>query len=1204
MTEIITCPEAGRLQDLLDGNLPDEQQAGLNSHLESCRKCQERLESLAAGKETWTGVARNLNAGAETPEAGLQRVMAESKKEVSVEPEAPAAEVPLDFLSPPEDPAHLGRLGQYEVIEVVSRGGMSVVLKAFDANLHRVVAIKVLAPQLATTAAARTRFRREGFAAAAISHEHVVAVYGVDEINGLPYLVMEYIAGESLQERLDRDGPLELKEILRIGIQTAQGLAAAHAQGLVHRDIKPANILLHNGVARVKITDFGLARAVDDATLTQSGFVAGTPQYMSPEQARGDAIDHRTDLFSLGSVLYAMCTGRPPFRGSTTMGVLKRVSDDRPRAVREINPEVPPWLAEIIAQLHAKNPAERFQSAAEVAEVLGKHLAALQQASPSAAAVMSVPAPAPAAPPRRSGLFRKRPWAIAAALLPVLAGMFVVSEATGVTNVTEFVATVLRIHTPHGTLVIETDDPGVEVALDGGVVRIHDAGPKEIRVTTGEHRIRATKDGKEVQVDQELVTVTRGSKTIVRIRLETRAGAAKQARSADLVRLFLGHTGPVSQAAFSPDGKRILSGSGWPEGDATIRLWDVATGKELRRFQPKSGMTGAWSGDRANEVNSVAISADGRRALSGGVGAEVILWDLETGKEIRRFSGHTGTIWAVCFSPDGRRALSGSIDHTVRLWDVDSGRQIRVFLGHTAWVHSVCFAPDGGRALSGSRDKTARLWDVDTGRELRIYGDNPTWVETAVFTPDGRKALLGTGTIMRLLEVDSGKELHRLQGARWITNVAVSRDGRWALSANAKFTVQLWDLTAGREIHRFEGHRNIVRSVAFAPDGQHALSAGGGISTDGGFAAGDDFAIRFWTLPTEPSAAANPAVNPQGQPAVPKTDPAGAEGVDGKTSAKTVREIATLTGLGGHIWSLAFAPDGKTLVASGGGRGAAPKPTGEIKLWDTATRKELWSAKGPAVIHAVAFSPGGTTLATGDADGTVRLREAYKGWQLEDFRGHNGPVFSVAFAPNGQTLASGGLDNIVRIWRLGTKQLLESFRVDSIESIRCLAFSRDGETLAVAGRDQRESAGVHGVRLFDVGSWRVRAVLSGHKEMIEQLAFSPDGKLLATASADKTVKLWHGVTGKELATLKANAPIGKIRCLAFSPNGTVLATGGDNQPVHLWDVTRRGIRDALGGHGRVVSIAFSPDGRTLAFAGADGRINLWDVAGAYPTTVP
>src|SRR5262249_51527235 len=192
--------------------------------------------------------------------------------------------------------------------------GMGIVLRAFDEKLRRVVAIKVMAAKLATNAAARRRFTREAQAAAAVSHDHIVTIHAVEEEGGLPYQVMQYVSGLSLQQRLDRDGPLELKEILRIGTQTAAGLAAAHARGLIHCDIKPANILLESNVERARITDFGLARAGAEASLTQCGVVAGTPQYMSPEQAEGRPVDHRTDRFSLGRVLYAMCAGRATFR--------------------------------------------------------------------------------------------------------------------------------------------------------------------------------------------------------------------------------------------------------------------------------------------------------------------------------------------------------------------------------------------------------------------------------------------------------------------------------------------------------------------------------------------------------------------------------------------------------------------------------------------------------------------------------------------------------------------------------------------------------------------------------------------------------------------------------------------------------------------------------------------------------------------------
>ncbi|MCC7419294.1 MAG: serine/threonine protein kinase [Planctomycetaceae bacterium] len=256
---------------------------------------------------------------------------------------------------------------------------MGVVLKAVDPALNRVIALKVLSPHLATSANARKRFLREARAAAAVCHENVVTIHAVREAARLPYLVMEFIGGVSLQERINSEGPLPVVEILRIGIQVAGGLAAAHAQGLVHRDVKPGNILLENGVQRVKITDFGLARAADDGGITHDGMMVGTPEYMSPEQARGEPVDHRTDLFSLGSVLHAMCTGKSPFRAETTTGIVHRVCNTDPCPLFERDAAIPGWLAAIVSRLHAKAQQDRIQSAVEVVELLGGHLAALQR---------------------------------------------------------------------------------------------------------------------------------------------------------------------------------------------------------------------------------------------------------------------------------------------------------------------------------------------------------------------------------------------------------------------------------------------------------------------------------------------------------------------------------------------------------------------------------------------------------------------------------------------------------------------------------------------------------------------------------------------------------------------------------------------------------------------------------------------------------
>ena len=372
-----TC-DPDSLELFLGDRLADSERLALEEHLESCNACRDRLESLAAEPGLWSDARDFLSSADDILDldgAACATATALSRDDSeTVRPEHIRS-----FLTPTDDPRMLGRFGGYEITGVIGCGGMGVVLKGLDVALNRYVAIKALAPHLATSAAARLRFAREARAAAAVVHENVVAIHAVSETNALPYLVMPYIRGASLQKRLDAQGALSTLEVLRIGRQTAAGLAAAHAQGLVHRDIKPANILLEDGVERLKITDFGLARAADDASLTRSGVIAGTPQFMSPEQARGEAIDSRSDLFSLGSVLYAACTGRAPFRAETSYGVLRRITDDTPRPIRELNTEIPVWLATTIEVLHAKDPSGRFQTADEVSQLFEQCLAHLQQ---------------------------------------------------------------------------------------------------------------------------------------------------------------------------------------------------------------------------------------------------------------------------------------------------------------------------------------------------------------------------------------------------------------------------------------------------------------------------------------------------------------------------------------------------------------------------------------------------------------------------------------------------------------------------------------------------------------------------------------------------------------------------------------------------------------------------------------------------------
>ena len=398
-----TCFSQDEIHDLLSDDLSPGELKAAESHLAECPACRALMEAAIGDRQWWDEARRAL---AEKPARPFD--WPERDRESS--------DQWLELLGPTDDPNMLGRIGPYEIIGLLGRGGMGVVLKGFDPALGRFVAIKLLLPFLTDSGAARKRFAREAQAAAAVVDNHVMAIHSVSEWRGVPYFVMPYSRGVSLQKRLNETGPLELREILRIGLQAAKGLAAAHAQGLVHRDVKPANIFLDEGVERVQIMDFGLARAADDASLTRSGMLAGTPQYMSPEQVKAESVDARSDLFSLGSVFYAMCTGHAPFRAASSYAVLRLITDHSPRPIREINPDIPDWFCTIIDHLMAKHPHDRYESANEVATLLEACLAHVQDPTASSLpADLHLANPLPT--PRR---FSGKGWAIMGGVIATL----------------------------------------------------------------------------------------------------------------------------------------------------------------------------------------------------------------------------------------------------------------------------------------------------------------------------------------------------------------------------------------------------------------------------------------------------------------------------------------------------------------------------------------------------------------------------------------------------------------------------------------------------------------------------------------------------------------------------------------------------------------------------------------------------------------
>jgi serine/threonine protein kinase len=325
---------------------------------------KRRLEVLGAMYQLLTVSSEATPSQAEGPHATQSQV---------------ARDRSLAFLAPAQQPDEIGRLGAYRVLKLLGMGGMGMVFQAEDPQLQRHVALKVMRPEVAATPSSRQRFLREARAVAALEHEAIVPIYQVGEDRGVLFLVMPLLKGESLDKRLRREGQLPPADVLRIGQEIAQGLAAAHERGLVHRDIKPSNLWLQERAGgpgeasrfQAKVLDFGLARsAAAEGQLTQTGSVPGTPAYMSPEQADGQRVDARSDLFSLGCVLYYMATGQPPFRGHSLQALLRAVTEHHPPPPGELRPGMPPGLSDLIMRLLHKDREARPSSAREVAETL------------------------------------------------------------------------------------------------------------------------------------------------------------------------------------------------------------------------------------------------------------------------------------------------------------------------------------------------------------------------------------------------------------------------------------------------------------------------------------------------------------------------------------------------------------------------------------------------------------------------------------------------------------------------------------------------------------------------------------------------------------------------------------------------------------------------------------------------------------------
>ncbi|HVS00959.1 MAG TPA: pentapeptide repeat-containing protein [Thermoanaerobaculia bacterium] len=580
------------------------------------------------------------------------------------------------------------------------------------------------------------------------------------------------------------------------------------------------------------------------------------------------------------------------------------------------------------------------------------------------------------------------------------------------------------------------------------------------------------------------------------------------------VQAFVAISLSSNAVAWSPDGELLASAEG-----SLVRIWEVSSGRELRRFQGHEG-----------GVQSVAFSPDGRQVASGSEDQTVRIWDLETGRQRRSFRGHEDWIWTVAFSPDGLLVASGGSDRSIRVWSLASGYEVWHTREHENHVRCVAFSADGQLLASASSDGWIRVWESVGGRSVLGLQGHEGGVSCVTFSPDGRRLLSGSeDRSVRVWELDEGREVRRLRGHTGsIRGISISADGQVAVSGADDRTVRLWETMSGRELRCLHGHSSGVQSVTFSPDGRWIASGS------------DDTTVRLW-------------------------------------DAASGRELRRLQGGESGAWSIAISSDGRFLASGSDDR--------TLRIWDLGSGCELRRLRaGDRSLQSVAFSPDGRWIASGSDDETVRIWDRESGREHQRFRGHRSRVRSVVISPDGRLVASGGDDGTLRIWDLTSGR--ELWHEKGEEAIACVAFSADGQLVANGSEDGL-------LHIWDWALGRRLQLLRGHQDGVLGLTFQPGRHCIASASADRTVRLWNLKDGGELWCAEGHNDW--VRSIAFAPDGRLLASGSDDTTVRLWDPTDGSPLCCLRGHENWVwSVAFGPDGRRLASGSLDNTIRLWD----------
>jgi len=734
--------------------------------------------------------------------------------------DAPTVTAPAGSLPSRPPGTKASCFGDYELLEEISHGGMGVVWKARQISLNRPVALKmILGGQLATPEDVR-RFRVEAEATAKLDHPNIVPIYEVGEHEGQHYFSMRLVEGSNLAKK----AAIYTKDqtsVARLMLTVARAVQHAHEHGILHRDLKPSNILLDTG-GQPHVTDFGLAKRVDvDSSLTQTGAVLGTPNYMAPEQARGmKDLTVAVDVYALGAILYELLTGQPPFRSENVLETLRQVIEEEPVRPQAINPQTDPSLETICLKCLEKNPKRRYESAKALADDLTRFL---NQKRIRAKRGFILDA-------AKKGLGRRKSL--------VALGVFAALAAVGLLATWVIV---LQSRAREGELAtararadatIERDAK-VKAEREVGALQNH-AREAELAADKARVAIAAERDAKakaegevialrnrvrEAELTAEKVRVVTAADQKSNVKAERdkprmEAALGKAAPHIKTMGVLLGHDGWVGGVTFSPDGKRIATTS----EDGTVKIWDAIECTELLTL---AGHTG-W-------VGSVAFSPDGTRLASTSKDQTVRVWEASSGKQLFAMRGHTKAVHAIAFSPDGKRIASSSSDETVRLWDAITGLQLRSLATQTTNVYGVAFSPDG-RRLASAVGKTVRVWNTTSGEQVLSLTGQTENVHGIAYSPDAKQLAAGSSDATVVIWDATGSKQPRVlrRHTKAVWGIAFSPDGKQLASGSNDRTAKIWNVATGSVLLTLRGHGGEVLGVAFSPDGKRLVSASSG----------------------------------------------------------------------------------------------------------------------------------------------------------------------------------------------------------------------------------------------------------------------------------------------------------------------------------------------------------------------------------------